>query len=142
MTYYRDLTRHAYAPHDESDGEMLNVGWPAPGHGCRTGIVDERVVEALSVLSAGYDNQMRGIHPCGFCDTDRPVVLGGPALETEVWLGSAEIRVRGADGTLHTAPNLVIHYITRHRYCPPEEFCRAAVRTAGIDTSGQLTSAD
>jgi hypothetical protein len=142
MTYYRDLTRYAYDPHDASGQEMLNVGWLAPGHGHRTGIVDERVVDALRVLGLGYDNQMRGVHPCGFCDTGRPVVLGGPALDTEVWLGSAEIRVRGADGTLYTAPNLVIHYITEHRYCPPEEFCRAAVRTAGIETSGPLTSAD
>ncbi|GAA2284924.1 hypothetical protein GCM10010415_63560 [Streptomyces atrovirens] len=139
MTYYPDLTRYSY---DESDQEMLNVGWLAPEHDYRTGVVDERVVDALKVLSAAYDNQMRGIHHCEFCDVDRPVVLGGPAMDTEVWLGSAEIRVRGADGTLYAAPNLVIHYMTEHHYCPPEEFCRAATRTAGIETAGELTLAD
>ncbi|GGY97634.1 DUF7919 family protein [Streptomyces poonensis] len=139
MTHYPDLTRYSY---DESDQEMLNVGWLAPDHSYCTGVVDERVVTALKVLSASYDNQMRGVHHCEFCDTDRPVVLGGPAMDTEVWLGSAEIRVRGADGTLYAAPNLVIHYITQHQYCPPEEFCRAAVGTAGIETAGALTLAE
>lgn len=139
MTYYPDLTRYSY---DESDREMLNVGWLALEHTYRKGIVDQRVVDALRVLSSGYDNQMRGVHHCEFCDTDRPSVLGGPAMDTEVWLGSAEIRVRGADGMLYTAPNLVIHYITEHQYCPPEEFCRAATRTVGIETAGELTLAD
>ncbi|WP_442813626.1 DUF7919 family protein [Streptomyces sp. NBC_01754] len=40
-----------------------------------------------------------------------------------------------ADGTVYSAPDLVIHYITEHRYCPPAEFCRAVVRTAGTDTT-------
>ncbi|GAA4964688.1 hypothetical protein GCM10023238_35370 [Streptomyces heliomycini] len=75
MTYYPDLTRYSY---DESDQEMLNVGWLAPEHGYRTGVVDERVVDALKILSAAYDNQMRGVHHCEFCGIDRPVVLGGP----------------------------------------------------------------
>ncbi|GFH37407.1 DUF7919 family protein [Streptomyces pacificus] len=139
MTYYPDLTRYSY---DESDQEMLNVGWLAPEHGYRTGVVDERVVDALKILSAAYDNQMRGVHHCEFCGIDRPVVLGGPAGDTEVWLGSAEIRVQGADGTRYAAPNLVVHYMTAHHYCPPEEFCRAAARTAGIETAGELTLAD
>jgi hypothetical protein len=66
----------------------------------------------------------------------------GAVYVPEVWLGSAEIRVQGADGTLYAAPNLVIHYMTAHHYCPPEEFCRAAARTAGIETAGELTLAD
>ncbi|MFJ5684300.1 hypothetical protein [Streptomyces sp. NPDC093099] len=138
MTHYPDLTRYSY---NESDQEMVNVGWLAPEHDYRKGLVDKRVVDALRALSAGYDNQMRGIHDCEFCDTDRPVILGGPALDTEVWLGSAEIRVQGADGMFYAAPNLVIHYITEHQYCPPEEFCRAVARTAGIDPGEQLTLA-
>ncbi|MEF9903736.1 DUF7919 family protein [Streptomyces sp. P9-A2] len=139
MARYPDLTPYSYS---ESDREMLNVGWLARWRGYPRGIVDERVVDALKVLSATYDNQMRGIHHCAFCGTDRPVVLGGPTLDTEVWLGSAEIRVRGADGTLYAAPNLVIHYITEHQYRPPEEFCRAVARTVGIETVGPLTLAD
>ncbi|WP_371100015.1 hypothetical protein [Streptomyces sp. PU_AKi4] len=139
MTPHPDLARYAY---DESDQDMLNVGWLASERGHRTEIVDERVLDVLKILSAAYDNQMRDFHLCRFCDICRPVVLGGPAGNTEVWLGSAEIRVQGADGTHYAAPNLVIHYIAEHRYCPPEEFCRAAVRTAGIEAAGELTLAD
>lgn len=125
MTHYADLTRYSSY---ESDQEMLDVGWPAPTHDHRTGVVDERVVDALKVLSAAYDNQTRGFHHCGFRDTYRPVVLGGLAGDTEVRLGSAEIRGRGADCTRYAAPNLVIHYITEHHHCPPEEFRRAGRR--------------
>ncbi|WP_405683310.1 hypothetical protein [Streptomyces sp. NBC_00057] len=78
--------------------------------------------------------------PCSLLPTEAHA--SRPAMDTEVWLGSAEIRVRGADGTLCTAPNLVIHYITEHQYCPPEEFCRAVARTVGIETAGQLPLAD
>ncbi|MFF2170979.1 DUF7919 family protein [[Kitasatospora] papulosa] len=139
MTYYPDLTAYEY---DASGQEMLNVGWLTPGHAYRTGIVDDRVTDALKALSSAYDNQMRGVHHCEFCSTERPVILGGPALDTQVWLGSAEIRARGADGTVYSAPNLVIHYITEHRYCPPVEFCRAVVRTAGADTTDELVVSD
>lgn len=92
MTYYPDLTTYEY---DASGQEMLNVGWLTPGHAYRTGIVDDRVTDALKALSSAYDNQMRGVHHCEFCSTERPVILGGPALDTQVWLGSAEIRARG-----------------------------------------------
>lgn len=139
MAYYADLTRYSYS---ESDEEMCNVGWLAAKRGYPRGIVDERVVDALKALSAAYDNQMRGIHHCEFCDADRPVVLGGPTMDREVWLGSAEIRVRGADGTLYAAPNLAIHYITEHQYRPPEEFCRAVARAVGIEAVGPLTLVD
>ncbi|MEU0101771.1 hypothetical protein [Streptomyces sp. NPDC006267] len=133
MSHYPDLSPYVY---DESPRPMLNVGWLHPGRGHATGVVDARVVRALVLLSAAYDNQMRGFHRCGFCDTDRVSVSGGPNGDTRVWLGSAEIRVRGEDGTVYAAPNLVIHYITAHRYRPPERFCRAAVAAAGIAATG------
>ncbi|MDX3592781.1 hypothetical protein PV749_16820 [Streptomyces sp. ID03-2B] len=139
MSHYPDLSPYSY---DESPRAMLNVGWLHPQHGYATGVVDERVVQALVILSSAYENQMRGFHRCEFCDTDRVSVSGGPNGDTRVWLGSAEIRVTGEDGTIYAAPNLVIHYITAHRYRPPEGFCRAAVGTAGIDAPGPLSLVD
>ncbi|WP_052867924.1 DUF7919 family protein [Streptomyces niger] len=136
MTYYPDLSRYSY---DQSSRDMLNVGWLSAEHRYRKGLVDERVVEALSILCASYENQMRGVHHCEFCDADRPFVFGGPAGDTKVLLGSAEIRVEGESGTCYAAPNLVLHYITEHQYCPPEEFCQAAVRAAGLEATEELT---
>ncbi|WP_442818092.1 DUF7919 family protein [Streptomyces sp. NBC_01224] len=64
------------------------------------------------------------------------------ARHPDVLAAQRRERAWGADGILYTAPNLLIHYITEHQYCPPEEFCRAAARTVGIETAGQLTLAD
>ncbi|MER6101491.1 hypothetical protein ABT115_03870 [Streptomyces sp. NPDC001832] len=139
MTYYPDLSPYSY---DQSSRDMLNVGWLSIQHQYVKGLVDERVLDALKVLSSAYENQMRGIHHCEFCDADRPFVFGGPTGEAKVWLGSAEIRVEGADGTCYAAPDLVIHYITEHWYCPPEEFCQAAVRAAGFEGVDELTLAE
>ncbi|MGX2996276.1 DUF7919 family protein [Streptomyces sp. JNUCC 64] len=136
MTHYPDLSPYSY---EEGDGLPLNVGWLGAGRAYARGVVDDRVVDALRMLSATYENQMRGVHFCEFCAVDRPTVLGGPDLATTVWLGSAEIRVTGADGTAYAAPNLVIHYITDHLYRPPEEFCRAALEAVGVEADGPLT---
>lgn len=54
----------------------------------------------------------------------------------------AEIRAEGEDGACYAAPDLVIHYIAEHRYCPPEEFCQAAVRAAGFEAVEVLTLAE
>ena len=40
-------------------------------------------------------------------------------------LGSAEIRVFGADGSVYAAPTLLYHYVSVHHYKPPDEFMRA-----------------
>ncbi|MFH8793434.1 hypothetical protein [Streptomyces sp. NPDC017941] len=136
MTYYPDLSPYSY---DDSPRAMLNVGWLSSAHEYTRGVVDERVLDALKILCVAHENQMRGLHHCEFCDIDRSFVLGGPAGDTKVLLGSAEIRVEGADGTCYAAPDLVLHYITEHLYCPPEDFCRAAVRAVGLETNGELT---
>ncbi len=136
MTYYPDLSPYSY---DQSPRDMLNVGWLSAAHRYSKGLVDERVVDALKVLCVTYENQMRGIHHCEFCDAGRPFVFGGPAGDTKVLLGSAEIRITGADGICYAAPNLVLHYILEHQYCPPEEFCQAAVRAVGLEATDELT---
>jgi hypothetical protein len=46
---------------------------------------------------------------------------GGESLA----VGDAEVRVIATDGTLLVAPTLVLHYVTAHRYRPPDEFVEA-----------------
>jgi len=43
-------------------------------------------------------------------------------------LGSAEIRVKGANGVVYGAPNLVYHYVVAHDYLPPAAFIDAVCR--------------
>lgn len=130
MTYYPDLTPYAYEP---SDRPMLNVGWLAADRPFPEGVVADCVLKALRVLSVARDHQMRGRHECEFCGVDMPRVVGGPDESEEVVLGSAEIHVPAATGLVYAAPNLVLHYIAEHFYCPPEEFCAAAANAAGLE---------
>jgi hypothetical protein len=46
--------------------------------------------------------------------------------EGPVFLGSAEIWLPAADRTIiFAAPDLILHYVSAHRYLPPELFQRA-----------------
>jgi hypothetical protein len=37
-------------------------------------------------------------------------------------MGNGEIWVRDAGGIWYAAPRLIIHYVEKHRYCPPRVF--------------------
>ncbi len=39
-------------------------------------------------------------------------------------LGHAEVRIPVRPGTMYAAPTLIWHYITTHRYRPPDDFIR------------------
>lgn len=45
-------------------------------------------------------------------------------------VGGAEIRVTGADGTVYATPDMIIHYVERHQYKPPDQFIAAVMRLA------------
>ena len=49
-------------------------------------------------------------------------------------MGNGEIRLRDADGIWYVAPRLVIHYVEKHRYCPPEGFLSAVLNPSEIGT--------
>ncbi|MFF3249090.1 hypothetical protein ACFYWY_36415 [Streptomyces sp. NPDC002870] len=136
MTYFLDLSPYEYEP---SEREMLNVGWLSSQHEYPKGLVADVVVDALKILCAHPENQMRGYHQCEFCQALAPAVLGGEDGAKEIFLGSAEVHVEGAGGVVYAAPNLVLHYILEHQYCPPWEFCQAAVHKAGLAAPDELT---
>ena len=57
----------------------------------------------------------------------------------ETRLGSAEMTVKGKDGKIYAAPNLIYHYMAAHDYDPPKEFVEAllaAYRTRQFGESG------
>ena len=39
-----------------------------------------------------------------------------------VFLGMGELHVLAPNGTIYSAPSLIIHYILQHNYQPPTEF--------------------
>ena len=128
MATFVDLTPYVYSPWDEP---MLNVGWLGAGSAFRRGPVPPGLVEALTLLAAAPKNVMRGYHYCELCGEASPILIPAPGERGQVRLGTGEIHVRRADGTLYSAPSLVVHYITAHGYQPPDGFVAAVLAPSG-----------
>jgi hypothetical protein len=59
--------------------------------------------------------------PAQLCPAREPIHVRLP--EGPVFLGSAKIWLPAADGTITlAAPDLILHYMSAHRYLPPESF--------------------
>lgn len=137
MATFHDLTPYTYlAEHSlpPGSGPMLNVGWLGTELEFRRGETDPEIVEILASLVGEAKHLTRGYHRCEFCDAPPS---GGrarlglhqqvPTRDGSVVLGSAEIHVTGEDGTVYSAPNMIIHYIIEHGYRPPDEFQQAVL---------------
>jgi predicted RNA-binding Zn-ribbon protein involved in translation (DUF1610 family) len=135
MTWFEDLTPYAYLVRAGRVPERtLNVGWLDEGHEFPTGDVPASFVDRLRTLAeCATTMQTRGLHECPFCSEE-------PDTRAEWWLprassgrhGSNEIRGVGADGVRYAAPTLVVHYVTAHRYRPPQAFIDAVVRISDL----------
>jgi len=134
MTWHADLSEYRELPESVPPGYVArNVGWLAPGHHFPTGDAPKDFIDELGALCAGYRYaQTRGFHDCTFDhgndDLDHSLYGLTVTIDGEkVALGSAEIRVVAEDGTVLIAPNLILHYVTYHRYLPPREFIEAVL---------------
>jgi hypothetical protein len=124
MTYFPDLSPYEYRPGDAVPAK--NVGWLDDAHAFPTGVLGEETLDRLWTACTVSINQSRGIHECELCPPGDARMY--PAVErhgTRLLLGSSEIRVFGADGTLYAAPTLIYHYVTVHQYMPPMELLDA-----------------
>ena len=129
MAWYPDLSPYSYLPNYIPAGQtILNVGWLEHGHDFPVGDPPGGFLDALAELCARNAHApTRGFHSCNLCSDEdlKPstVDIGG----RKAMLGNAEIRVISENGTILTAPNLVLHYVDRHRYLPPAEFVEAVL---------------
>jgi hypothetical protein len=124
MTYFPDSSEYEYAKGAARNSLHRNVGWLDREHSFPTGDVPHDLVEKLRACCAVLHNPMRGYHLCELCALPTrgvPEVCGGKLVK----LGCAEIRVEGKAGVVYCAPNLILHYVTTHRYLPPAEFLEA-----------------
>jgi hypothetical protein len=127
--YFADLTPYAYG-REVPQPTILNVGWLSAEHPFLRGDANERFVSVLRRLIKSPVNLYRGSHICEFCPPP-PVVrsprgIDMPELSPET-MGNGEIRVTGADDIIYVAPVLVLHYVTVHRYLPPQAFIDAVL---------------
>jgi hypothetical protein len=109
------------------DGFSLKaVGW-IEDFGFPTGQVPDTFIELLIVSHTEkniFSDGTRGIHTCTLCNQITPHVE---------WK-SYNIRVMGhghylvqKDKTVFMAPELILHYLLDHQYCPPEEFVQSVL---------------
>jgi hypothetical protein len=134
MTWYADLSDYECLPESVPAGHRgVNVGWLAPGHDFPTGDAPDDFVDELGALCAGHAYaQTRGFHGCAFPHENGDIEQSLLGIDVtingkQVALGSAEVRVAGEGDTILIAPNLIWHYVTYHRYLPPQEFIDAVL---------------
>ncbi len=109
MTYYPDLSEcTGYWPSDR----LLAVGWLEAEHPFETGQVDPSLVNRLQkfLRNPWQPKYSMGRHDCALCAKAN---------------GSAQIFVAGTGG-VYVAP-LILHYIQKHHYFPPQEFQEAVM---------------
>jgi len=121
--HFDDLSPYQYGGETPTPS-IVNVGWLAEGKPFETGPVPDRFLEALQALVASPVNLYRGSHTCEFCPPPPP----GRAWYSKDAAGNGEIRVLGADGRTFVAPVMVLHYIEKHGYKPPDDFILAVAR--------------
>jgi len=108
--YFPDLTEIE----SRTDGPaMFRMGWLERGQPFPTGRVPAPTVEKLRVLCAEPVALTRGFHCCDLCNAKDPE------------LGNGEIHVSLDEETMFVAPQMILHYIEAHDYCPHEDFLRA-----------------
>lgn len=133
MTYYPDLSSFTYTNDDPEN--TVNIGWLDKKHKFPRGKVSDEFLIKLWAFSQIAVHQTRGFHYCPFCHQFRffPLCIqrGAEALE----LGSAQIRVFGNNGLIYAAPDLLYHYIVKHRYQPPREFIQAVLEEPQPETA-------
>jgi hypothetical protein len=122
MTYEADLTEN---------GRERPVGYLARAHSFTKGMVSEVFFDCLVALVEQPFLVSPGYHTC-----DLGWFCGGLSLGWElpkfrykgrlIRLGNTDILVPG-DEVVYRAPSLILHYIRRHRYLPPQCFVKAVL---------------
>jgi hypothetical protein len=130
MAYFRDLTEYAYGREPTLAG-AINVGWLSRWHRFPRGRPPAGFTDGLLDLCFSEPaNIHAGYHDCSFCLLrslfHRPPIVYKDGRQ--LMLGSCVLSVTHQDGTVFACPNLIYHYVRRHRYLPPSEFVEAVMQ--------------
>lgn len=118
--HYRDYTEYEYGGY--AFPNVKRIGWLENGHPFNKGIVDShslKILEHLLFVDSRFNakvNMLRGLRPCSIC---------GSQEEVERGLSSGELWIPYGADHFFSAPTLILHYIRKHKYCPPTEFLKA-----------------
>lgn len=139
MPVENDMTEY-HSPSTIPPGvQALNVGWLGRETDFLQGDAPEGFIEALTELCAHHStNKMRGWQRCQLSHAKQAVEY--PVQFTlrgeEFALGDAEVRVPSPEGSLLVAPNLILHYVTDHKYLPPQKFIESVMKVSREDATG------
>jgi hypothetical protein len=128
VTFFADSSPYSYLP-EQAGPPARNVGWLDGTEPFEKGPVDEAFIAKLRELCRTGVNRTRGYHQCNLCAQPsddgfrRPTTVRHP--EGRYAVGSAEIRVDTLSGVTYAAPDMIIHYVEKHGYRPPDDFVQA-----------------
>jgi hypothetical protein len=122
--HFEDLSPYTYSlPKDLPEGAdigslagVLNIGWLGAGHAFDVGPTPWGFRWKLRKLARDVKNPAWGYHECDLCEGRR-----------RKRLGNGEIHVTGSNGIMYVAPELIVHYIGKHKYLPPQTFIDAVL---------------
>jgi hypothetical protein len=133
MPYFADGSSYSFM---DGEAAAINIGWLGAEHPFPVGEPSDAFMAALARLCRHSVRRTRGYQYCQLCPASQDGAPLRPARaqdqDGEFSVGSAEIRVRAPDGVVFAAPNLIIHYVTDHKYRPPEAFHDAVLSEASL----------
>jgi hypothetical protein len=121
----------------EAESDLIAVGWLDAGFPFQQGEVPSAFIDRLrEKCRDDWVNRTRGLHRCTLCpEPPKDVLL---PQKTTVWseggdfvVGGAEIRIEGPSGTRYASPDMIIHYVEEHGYCPPDDFIQGVTSQRG-----------
>lgn len=130
MSYYKDLSTYEYlkCKNDIDKGyRILNIGWIDGLHEFNKGNVPDKFIPLLWEYIMVPINRTRGLHyDCVLDGQDKTFIARFQRYEIK--LGDAEIRVLDEEHKIiYASPNMILHYIIDHKYCPPQCFIDAVM---------------
>jgi|ERR1700723_3444268 hypothetical protein len=123
MAHYSDFSEYCYGQGTFFVPGTVNIGWLGASVNFDQMDPDEELLDLIWDYCKISVAQYRGIHGCEYCHPRRSDV--GERHGEMRLLGSAEIRVFADSGAIYAAPDLIYHYMTAHRYKPPDQFISA-----------------
>lgn len=106
--------------------EFTKVGWLELQDEFETAEPSAELLDRLWLFAEVSVRQARGFHECEFClregviEPNRPIYVSRNGIQLQ--LGSAQLFVFGRSGEIYNAPNLIYHYVERHKYRLPSSF--------------------
>ncbi|MGW6454368.1 HEAT repeat domain-containing protein [Streptomyces sp. NPDC055078] len=102
---------------------MLCIGWLGREHGTQGANeppMEPNFLDRFRRASRRAGSIMLGVHDCEFCP------------QGDEFVGNGEFRYYMSDGSVYSAPVMVLHYIEKHNYHLPAQFRESLTVTDGL----------